>query len=297
MAQALLPNGVYLEYEVHGDRSNSVIFIILGITDNITDWPQGLYQPLVDAGFCVVCHELRDSGLSQKFENSGYPDLAGAKQLLADGKLPEAAYTVNDVAEDAKLLMDYLEIESACVVGYSYGSMVAQLLALLAPQNMNGLVCLQGSNYNPDLPTRTMEVEKAMLGATLEYADVEDQIAAMMGLRLATNGSIHALDRDEARASAEASVSRMYYPEGTARIIMSRFATKPFFERTKDIACPTLILHGNDDPIFNLPHGEDLAKRIPNSELIVLNGAGHNHPLSLQPIIANHIAQFASSNR
>ena len=293
MAQAELKNGVALEYEVNGELSNPVIFIILGITDNITDWPPGLVDPLVAAGFCVVCHELRDSGLSSKFESTGYPDLAAAKLQLEKGERPDAPYTVHDVAEDALLLMDFLEIESACVVGYSYGSMVAQLLTLKVPQRVDKLVCLQGSNYNPDLPARLPDVEKAMLGATLEYPDREQQVDAVINLRIATNGSVHALGAEEARASAETSVARMYYPQGTARIILSRFATEPFYQQTQNIGCPTLILHADEDPIFNIEHGRDLAEKISGSRLEILAGAGHNHPLSLQPIIANHLIGFA----
>ena len=82
MAQARLPNGVTLEYELHGDPSNPVIFVVLGITDNITDWPPSLYEPLVEAGYCVVRHELRDSGRSTKFESAGRPDLAKAKEAV-----------------------------------------------------------------------------------------------------------------------------------------------------------------------------------------------------------------------
>ena len=295
MAQASLPNGITLEYEVHGNPSDPVIFVILGITDNITDWPPGLYEPMVRAGYCVVRHELRDSGLSTKFESAGRPDLAKAKDALARGELPEAPYTIHDVADDARLLLDHLGVRAACVVGYSFGSMVSQLLALKLPDVVVGLVCLQGSNYNPALPQRRPSVERAMFEATLDYPTEEEQVQAIMNLRFATNGSEHALDAVEARRSAETSVARMYYPQGTARIILSRFATAPFFEDTGKIACPTLVLQADEDPIFNFAHGQDIAGRIPNAELAVLRGAGHNHPLSLQPVIAEQIVKFTNN--
>ena len=295
MTQAKLANGISLEYEIHGDRSNPVIFPILGITDNITDWPAGLYEPLVDAGICVIRHELRDSGYSTKFEHAGYPDLAAAKKLAGEGILPTAEYTIHDVAEDAKLLMHHLEIKSACVVGYSFGSMVAQLLALKAPEKVAGLVCLQGSNYNPELPARTAHVEKAMLAACKQYPTKNQQIEAITGLRLATNGTVHTMGIDEAKQSAQTSVERMYYPQGTARLILSRFAIEPFYEKTADILCPTLVLQGDDDPIFNKTHGNDICKRITHAELVVLKGLGHNHPLSIQPLIAEHLIRFAST--
>ena len=296
MTQARLSNGVSLACEVHGDPADPVIFVILGITDNITDWPPGLHEPLVEAGYCVVRHELRDSGLSTKFEHAGRPDLATAQEALARGDLPAAAYTIHDVADDAKLLLEYLDVRAACVVGYSFGAAVAQLLALKAPGAVAGLICLQGSNYNPALPRRLPGVERAMFEATLDYPTHEEQVQAMANLRLATNGSRHALDPHEARQSAETSVARMYYPQGTARLILSRLATEPFLEETGSISCPTLILHADEDPIFSLEHGADMAERIPDARLAVLEGAGHNHPLSLQPIIVEHIAEFAGGS-
>jgi pimeloyl-ACP methyl ester carboxylesterase len=295
MAQAELTNGVTLEYEIHGDESKPVVLIILGITDNITDWPVGLYQPLVDNGFCVIRYELRDSGLSKKFEDLGVPDLAVAKAMLDQGELPSAGYTIHDVAEDAFLLLNSLSVDSAYILGYSFGSAVAQVLTLKNENRVKGLVCLQGSNYAPNLPTRLPEVDKAMVEATFEYSTTVEKRKAISNLRIATNGSIHALDENEAKQSAITSVERAYYPQGTARIVLSRFATEPFYQQTQNIQCPTLILHADEDPIFSIEHGEDMAKRIPNAELVVLEGAGHNHPLSLQPIITNELIKFFSS--
>lgn len=40
----------------------------------------------------------------------------------------------------------------------------------------------------------------------------------------------------------------------------------------------------------------DMAERIPRAKVTMLEGAGHNHPLSLQPIIAEHIVEFAGSS-
>ena len=287
-----LPNRVRLEYEVHGERSNPVIFPILGITDNITDWPPGLYEPFVEAGYCVVRHELRDSGLSSKFDVAGAPDLAAANALLGSGQLPDSHYTMHDVAADALALLDALNIQSACVIGYSYGAAVAQLLALRAPQRVTQLVCLQGSNYDPALPSRTAAVNQAMSAATVEYSTRDDSVRAMQALRMATNGSVHQMDETEARHSAQRSVERMYYPVGTARIVLSRLATAPFFEDIRNIACPSLVLHGDEDPIFPLAHGEAIAQRLPHAKLKVLKGAGHNHPASLQPVITESILRF-----
>ena len=62
--------------------------------------------------------------------------------------------------------------------------------------------------------------------------------------------------------------------------------------RAAGLAC----LQGSNYNIFSLKHGADMAERILRTRLTVLEGAGHNHPLSLQPIIAGHIVEFAGSS-
>ena len=45
-----------------------------------------------------------------------------------------------------------------------------------------------------------------------------------------------------------------------------------------DIACPALVVHGELDPVFPLPHGQALRDAIPGARLVVLDGAGHELP-------------------
>jgi hypothetical protein len=94
--------GIDVEYEVHGGLADPVGFPILGITDNITDWPTGLYEPLLEQGFCVAQHEPQDSGYSSKSDDTGTPDLATAQAMLDNNVLPPADYTMHDVADDTQ---------------------------------------------------------------------------------------------------------------------------------------------------------------------------------------------------
>jgi pimeloyl-ACP methyl ester carboxylesterase len=52
----------------------------------------------------------------------------------------------------------------------------------------------------------------------------------------------------------------------------------PWRDRLGELAAPTLVIHGTDDPLFPLAHGEALAAEIPDAELLVLDGVGHEHP-------------------
>jgi pimeloyl-ACP methyl ester carboxylesterase len=254
-------NGIELAYDVVGTLSHPVVMPLLGITDNMTDWPDSLCVPFIESGYCVVRHECRDMGWSTQMEG--------------------AAYCMEDIANDVIGLMDHLGIKTADFIGYSFGGAVAQLLAIAAPDRVRKLVLLQTTNYNPALPARTAAVLEAMNNACIQHPTAAEAVAAIKAVRLACNGTAHAMSDEEAGIAAERSVARAYRPSGTARMIEARKRTAAFHERSAAIRCPTLVLQGSDDPIFPRGHGEDIARRIPGAKLAYLQGAGHNHPKSL----------------
>jgi pimeloyl-ACP methyl ester carboxylesterase len=269
---ASLATGVELAYDVIGTLSQPVVMPILGITDNMSDWPDRLCVPFVEAGYCVVRHESRDMGWSSQMD--------GVK------------YDMQQIVDDVIALMDQLGISTADFVGYSFGGAIAQMLALAAPNKARSLVILQSTNYNPSLPPRSAAVLESMNAACVQYPTVAEAVAAIKAVRLACNGSVHAMSDEEAQGAAERSVARAYRPLGTARMIEARKCTAPFYERSSAIACPTLVLQGSDDPIFPRGHGEDIVRRIPGARLEYLQGAGHNHPQSLIPQMLESILSF-----
>jgi pimeloyl-ACP methyl ester carboxylesterase len=269
---ASLGNGVNLAYDVIGTISQPVVMPILGITDNMSDWPDRLCAPFVEAGYCVVRHECRDMGCSTQMDG--------------------ARYSMEHIVDDVIALMDHLGIGAANFIGYSFGGAIAQLLALAAPNRAQSLVLLQSTNYNPSLPPRSATVLETMNNTCLQYPTAAEAVAAIKAVRLACNGSVHAMSDDEAQRAAERSVERAYRPLGTARMIEARKRTAPFYERSAAITCPTLVLQGSDDPIFPRGHGEDIVQRISGARLVYLRGAGHNHPESLIPQMLEAIVGF-----
>jgi pimeloyl-ACP methyl ester carboxylesterase len=63
----------------------------------------------------------------------------------------------------------------------------------------------------------------------------------------------------------ESSTKNAYAAEGSGR----------WRERLGGLDVPTLVVHGTEDPLFPLGHGEALAREIPGAELLILEGAGH----------------------
>ncbi|MCW0181238.1 MAG: alpha/beta hydrolase [Zavarzinia sp.] len=268
-----LPDGIVLACDIVGDAGAPVVLPILGITDNMTDWPVAFARPFVEAGFRVIRFELRDMGRSSACED-------------------RPPYDMNDVADDVLALIRHLGLGRVDVIGYSYGGAIGQRLALKAPAEVRSLTCLQSTTYRPGLPGRSEAVMAAMTAACADYPDEQGRIAAIRSLRLATGGRLHFMSETEAEESARRSVARAYVPAGTARLVTSRQISAPIHDDLPRIACPVLVLQGEDDPIFPLGHGEDIANRIPGARLLHLAGAGHNHPRSLRDRMLGPILGF-----
>ncbi len=63
----------------------------------------------------------------------------------------------------------------------------------------------------------------------------------------------------------ESSMKNHYATEGGGR----------WRERLATLVMPALVVHGTEDPMFPVAHGEALAREIPGAELLVLEGSGH----------------------
>ena len=57
------------------------------------------------------------------------------------------------------------------------------------------------------------------------------------------------------------------------------------FKALKEVSIPTLIIHGTEDPLIPVDHGEAIANQIKNSEKLIIEGMGHNFPTSVIPAI------------
>ena len=69
---------------------------------------------------------------------------------------------------------------------------------------------------------------------------------------------------------------RSFYPAGTIKQMAAIMASGDRSDEVRRITVPTLVLHGRDDPLVPLKHGEDTAKKIPGSQHTVIDGMGHD---------------------
>ena len=186
-------NGITLAYETFGDPGKETILLICGTGSQLVDWPVAFCEQLADAGFQVIRFDNRDIGLSTKLDSLGVPDWAAIFPFIKKCEPAPLPYTLMDMANDAKGLLDGLTIEKAHVVGVSMGGAIAQLLTIHHPEKVRTLTCLMASSGNPNIPPAEEEAMKAM-GTPPPNTMNADSLAAYVVNIYKTLGS---LDNDD----------------------------------------------------------------------------------------------------
>jgi pimeloyl-ACP methyl ester carboxylesterase len=92
---------------------------------------------------------------------------------------------------------------------------------------------------------------------------------------------------------AKAAYDRCYNPAGVARQLAGIVAGGDRSDLLMQIDVPCLVIHGADDPLVPLSHGQDTADKVPGAKLEVIDGMGHDLPLALLPRLADLIAGHA----
>jgi len=98
---------------------------------------------------------------------------------------------------------------------------------------------------------------------------------------------------DEAYAFYAHQIERDYHPDGIMRQAAATMASGHRRDLVARIGSPTLVLHGEADPVRTVEHGRDLAARIPGAALQTFPGMGHDLPEQLVPALVAAIAGHA----
>ncbi len=101
-------------------------------------------------------------------------------------------------------------------------------------------------------------------------------------------------DEDHIRAKVGRAYDRSFYPPGSARQMVAVLSSGSRKEALAGVNVPTLVIHGRADPLVPLAGGEDTAKSVPNSELVVIDGMGHDLPELAWPTMIDAICANVS---
>ncbi|MCK0097783.1 alpha/beta fold hydrolase [Qipengyuania sp. S6317L1] len=287
------PNtGIELFYEDHGDPSRETILLIMGLGAQMTLWPDELVETLVGHGFRVIRYDNRDIGLSQKFEGAKPPKLAWQIIRQKIGWPAKVPYTLEAMADDAVGLLTALDIGKAHIVGASMGGMIAQLTAINHPERLLSLTSIMSTTGNSSLPVAEKHAMDALV-APIKSMEEDDLVAH--GLNISRNIGSPGYPADDERAKERilATIRRSVYPAGLPRQLAAIIDDGCRRSRLASVTAPTLVLHGEGDPLVKLEGGQDTAKHIAGAKLVTIPGWGHDLPIELIEPLAGHIADHA----
>jgi pimeloyl-ACP methyl ester carboxylesterase len=287
-------NGLSIEFDERGDPDAPVVLLVMGLGAQMVLWPAGFCDLLAERGFRAIRFDNRDIGLSEKLDREPVPDIQQVVQGLISGKPVEVPYLLGDMAADTVGLMDALDVSSAHVVGASMGGMIAQIVAAHYPDRVRTLTSIMSTSGRMDLPQGKPEAMQALL--TMPPGNDKASVAEH-SVRLAKIiGSPDYPVSDEAlRQFAEMLYDRSYYPAGPARQYAAVLASGSRDAMLPDISAPTLVIHGDADPLLPVEHGQDTAQLVPGARLEVIEGMGHNLPPQLYEKFADMIASHAKA--
>lgn len=276
-------NNIAIEVEDSGagmaanGRPRPVVLLIMGLGMQLIAWPTEMVQGLIDAGFRVVRFDNRDAGLSQSLDRLGTPGLlwTGLKYRLGWRITPP--YSLQDMAADALGVLDALQIDKAHVVGVSMGGMIAQRVALTASARVLSLASIMSSSGARGLPAAKPEVTRVLLSRPANQS-AQAAIAHTVRLFKAIGSPGFAMSEADLRERVTAAHQRSFRPRGIARQMVAIVADSARAAALARVTVPTLVVHGQADPLVPFACGEDTARRIPGARLEAIQGMGHDLP-------------------
>ena len=258
-------NGAQLCVETFGDPHERAILLIGGMSSSMDWWEDGFCEGLAAGRRYVVRYDLRDTGRS-----TTYPP-------------GEPGYTGADLRADAVALLDALGVDRAHLIGVSMGGAIAQGIAVEHPERVATLTLVDTTaalaGAPTDLPPMAPEMAAFFEAAGKRQAPDWTSPSAVVDMLVEDQRAFMRAGFDEARVRAVA--RRVVERSNDLRSMTNHALLESGPEpdgSLGDIVAPTLVIHGTADPMFPLPHGEALARVIPDATLLPLDGVGHELP-------------------
>lgn len=279
----VVANGIELEYEALGRDGDPALVLIAGLGAQLIDWPVEFCEQLAAHDLRVIRFDNRDAGLSSSLDSFGAPDLGA----VLSGDHATVAYLLADMAADTVGLFDALGISRAHLVGVSMGGMIAQQVAIDYPGRLLSLGSISSTTGDTSVGQPTAQALGALARppATSREQAVQGGAAAS---RVFSSPGFRASDA-ELLQRAMTKYDRSYRPQGRQRQIAAVAASPDRTKALREVTVPTMVIHGDADPLVNVSGGQATAAAIPGAELIVIPGLGHDLPRGAWPQIIEAI--------
>jgi len=266
----------------------------MGLAAQMIAWDDDFCAQLAGRGYRVVRFDNRDIGQSTRFDRAGVPDVQAAFMAAMQGRPVEAPYLLSDMADDVVGLMDALDIAAAHVVGASMGGAIGQTLAIHHPERLLSFTSIMATSGAPELPPPTPEALAVLFKPT--PADQAGYFESYVQTWKVLRAGSFPLDEARDLSRAGQNFSRGLNPAGVSRQLVAILASGSRKEALAAVRTPTLVIHGDVDPLVPLACGLDVAKTVPGAKLLVIKGMGHALPISMWPQIIDAIVAHAQDS-
>jgi pimeloyl-ACP methyl ester carboxylesterase len=286
-------NGIEIWYETFGNFQDPAMLLIMGTGGQGILWPQKLCNQIADEGFYVIRFDNRDTGQSTSISYRNTP------------------YDLNDMALDAIGLLDHLQIAKGHVVGASMGGAIAQLMAAHFPERICSITLL-GSSYD------FVPLMNAFTGASFGYSPLsgpkdgyvkwmhsvvknpkpskEEKFQLILKGWEISNGRGVPFENQIFEDLVYQALEREDNPEGVFNHVLALNASLYHMKEVQHlIQAPALVIHGSEDPIVPIDHGQALAEAIRGAKLLEVKGMGHFVHSSFYDLIIEAIKSHVRS--
>lgn len=285
IATGVGPAGIDIAYERRGDPADPVVLLIMGVGGQLVGWPTGFLDALVARRLQVIRFDNRDSGHSTHFNTAPKPDLPA----VLGGDFSSASYTLSDMAADAVGLLDALGIARAHVVGASMGGAIAQTMAIEHQNRVGSLTSMMSTTGDMSVGQPHPETLKALFGGPPATTRAEIVQRAVRSFSI-IGSPRYRTEPSKIAERAGLAWDRDHDEIATARQAVASVASGDRTNKLRGLSIPALVIHGTHDTMCDPSGGRATAAAIPDAELVLIDGMGHDLPSGVWDRIADHIS-------
>ena len=275
---------VKIIYRDYGPKDAEPILLVQGLGGQLINWPDHLIDFLISNNFRPIVFDNRDTGLSSRLTDDRFSEGNRSKTINSTYlkyyfRLPiNPPYTLDDMASDAILILDKLDIDKTHLLGMSMGGMIAQIIAANHPERINSFTLIASSISAPSpLNGPTRDVRRLLMKRSANpYSTNDERIERSKKIFSLIGLEGYDLDTEEFYNKSIESIERAGPDDtGFSRQIMAILGSKNRIKKVKSIKANTLIIHGKEDPLIKVKNAYKTNKLIKNSSLIILPNMRH----------------------
>jgi 3-oxoadipate enol-lactonase len=236
-------NGIRVNYTIEGPEGAPMITMSNSLASNLSMWEPQI--PVLTPRYRVLRYDTRGHGGTDA---------------------PSGPYSLEDLTEDLRALLQALDIRRTHFIGLSMGGMIAQIMALQYPQMLQSIVLCDTMSRVPT-EAKSLWEERIHTAETRGMETlVEPTVARWFTEPFRQRGSPVL---DQVRTMIRTTPPRGY--AGCCHAIAALNLT----DRLKEVTLPTLIIVGEDDPGTPVSASRTIQEQIKGSELVILQSAAH----------------------